>query len=123
MPPTTKKPTATDPEPPYPKPGLVGPADTDNPDVRVSSAPPTPTGRDLHTGTTITAVALPDRPAPPGPLQLASEPRTESYELVAPGGTVVEVTHNIDIGQRSYHWTDRTTLARRQVPDPGDGAA
>jgi len=88
--PTTKKPTATDPEPPYPKPGLV---------------------------------ALPDRPAPPGPLQLASEPRTESYELVAPGGTVVEVTHNIDTGQRSYHWTSRTTLAGRQVPDPGDSAA
>jgi len=32
---------------------------------------------------------------------------TSSYETTAPNGTVVEVTHNLDTGEASYHWTDR----------------
>jgi len=41
------------------------------------------------------------------PLRLIGEPRIERYELAAPDGTVVEVTHNIDTGEASYLWTDR----------------
>jgi hypothetical protein len=35
----------------------------------------------------------------------------ETYELLAPGNVVVEVTRNIDTGQQSLVWTDRTQLA------------
>jgi hypothetical protein len=95
--------------PEYPKPGLVGPADTDDPTVRVSSTNPAPTEQDRRTGRTPAAVAVdPPRPAP---LRLAGEHRTETYELLAPGNVVVDVTHNLDTGATEYVWTDRTELA------------
>lgn len=101
----TKKPAH---DPVYPSPGVTGPADTDDPDVRVSSVPAAPSATDLRSGTTAAvAVVLPLAP----PLQLVSDPRIETYEIVAPGGTVVEVTRNIDTGAAlGYVWTDRTRI-------------
>jgi hypothetical protein len=95
--------------PDYPTPGLTGPADTDDPDVRVSSSNPNPTEQDRRTGRTPAAVVV-DRPQA-APLRLAAEHRTETYELLAPGGVVVAVTHNLDTGATEYVWTDRTELA------------
>jgi hypothetical protein len=93
----------------YPTAGLTGPADTDDPDVRVSSSSPNPTDQDRRTGRTPAAVAM--DPPQPVPLRLAGEHRTETYELLAPGNVVVAVTHNLDTGATEYVWTDRTELA------------
>ena len=90
--------------PEYPESGLTGPADTSDPSVRVSSTAPTPSETDLRRGTAIAATAI---VPPPPPLALVGEPRIERYELVAPGGTVVEVTRDLDSDQLAYNWTDR----------------
>jgi hypothetical protein len=65
---------------------------------------------DPCTGTTTGAVVRPDQPALAGPLQLATDPRVETFLLTAPGGTVVEVTHDLGTGRRAYHWIDPTVL-------------
>ena len=94
----------------YPQPDTAGPADTDDLDVRVLSAPPAASEPDPCTGTTIAAVVRPDQPALAGPLQLATDSRVETFLLTAPGGTVVEVTHDLGTGRRAYHWIDPTVL-------------
>ncbi len=92
--------------PEYPESGLTGPADTSDPNVRVSSTAAAPSETDLRRGTAIAATAIVPPPPPP-PLALVGEPRIESYELLAPGGTVVEVTRDLDSDQLAYHWTAR----------------
>ncbi len=82
---------------------LHGPADTDDPAVRVSTT--SPDNSDLRSGTKPAAVVVDPLAVPP--LRLIGEPRIETYEQIAPDGTVVEVTHNLDTGEASYHWTDR----------------
>lgn len=49
-----------------------------------------------------------DAPTTSGPLPLADENRVERYEIVAPDGRVVEVTHDLDSGELEYVWTTRT---------------
>jgi hypothetical protein len=96
---------------PTPRTKLTGPADTDSPDEHVTSGRTTPTENHLRGGQAIPAT-VPVAPRPvAGPLQLAGEPRLETYELLAPGNVVVEVTRNIDTGEQSLVWTDRTELA------------
>jgi hypothetical protein len=94
----------------YPQRGLIGPADTTDATVRVSSTPPAPSDTDLRTGRVQAATAVGHHrdPAAPAPLRLATEPRTETYEVEAPGGTIVKITRNIDTGQHSIEWTDRS---------------
>ena len=82
---------------------LHGPGDTDDPAVRVSTT--SPDDSDLRSGVKPAAVVVDPSAVPP--LRLIGEPRIERYELAAPDGTVVEVTHNIDTGEASYLWTDR----------------
>ncbi len=94
--------------PEYPESGLTGPADTSDPSVRVSSTAPTPSETDLRRGTAIAATAI--VPPTPPPLALVGEPRIESYELIAPGGLIVEVVRDLDSDQLSYNWTDRTVF-------------
>jgi len=95
----------------YPQLDTAGSADTDDLDVGVLSAPPAASEPDPCTRTTIGAVPRPDQPTLlAGPLQLATDPRVETFVLTAPGGTVVEVTHDLDTGRRAYHWIDPTVL-------------
>ena len=94
----------------YPQPDTAGSADTDDLDVRVLSAPPAASEPDPCTGTTIAAVVRPDQPALAGPLQLATRSACRDVLAHRSRGTVVEVTHDLDTGQRAYHWTDPTVL-------------
>ncbi len=102
----------TEPAIEYPTPGLTGPADTDDPTIRVSSTPPAYSEHDQLTGTS--TAAAPAEHDVPEVLRLADEPRIDTHELVAPTGTIVEVTHNLDTGQRDYQWTDRNVF----TPEP-----
>jgi hypothetical protein len=108
----TKRPTTDTAAVEYPQPGLIGPADTDDPTVRVTSARPTPTDTDLQTGRTSAATAIGHHrePAAAAALRLADEPRVESFEVVAPGGSIVVVTRNIDTGAHSVEWTERSVF-------------
>lgn len=98
--------------PAYPAPGVTGPVDTADATVRVSSASPAPTDHDRRTGRTpaVVPVDRPD-PVPPPPLLRLTGERIEHYELLAPGGVVVEVTNNLDTGETQYRWTDRDQLS------------
>jgi hypothetical protein len=90
----------------------VGPADTDTPDEHVTSARVAPDTDDLRGGRAIPAtIPVEPRPTQAPALVLADEPRIDQFEVLAPGNVVVEVTHNIDTGERSYVWTERTHLA------------
>lgn len=111
--PTKRTDTPADPE--YPKAGLTGPADTDDPGVRVTTAQPQPSDYDRRRGATPAAAAVGHHEPPTPPLRLTSEPRIETYDLQAPGGTPVAVTHNIDTGEATYDWGSS--------PPPHDDAA
>lgn len=95
--------------PTYPKAGMTGPADTDDPGVRVSSTPPNPTPVDIRSGTTRGATAA-GQHQPAAPLRLLGEPRIERFETVTPAGRVVEVARNLDTGHADYTLTDRSRL-------------
>jgi hypothetical protein len=90
----------------------LGAADTDDPDAFVTSSRPDPTDNDLRTGRVAAVASVAPRPTGEPQLVLASEPRIEVFEQLAPGNVVVEITHNLDTGSRSYRWTDRTRLSR-----------
>jgi hypothetical protein len=90
----------------------TGASDTDSVDEHVTSARVAPTTDDLRGGRAIPAtVPVEPRPTPAPPLVLADEPRFEEYELMAPGGVVVEVRRNLDTGEQWLSWTNRTQLA------------
>lgn len=73
------------------------PADTTDPNERVSSVPVRPDRDAVRTGT-VNAVLLNDNlPSPQG--VDVKDPRVETYTAVRPDGAQVKVTHNLDTGE------------------------
>lgn len=76
---------------------LTGPADTDDPDQRVSSVTPDKATAATAGRQTVNAVA--PLPKPPATRRNTSNDRTEKYQATRPDGTEVTVTHNLDTGE------------------------
>lgn len=72
-----------------------GPADTTDPTERASTVIPNPGPEALAVGTVNAVKPLPKVKAKAA----AKDPRTESYEAVAPDGSVVKVERNIETGE------------------------
>lgn len=74
------------------------PADTTDPDERVSSVRVTP-DKDAVKAGTVNAVLVNDNlPTPAGPVT-GDKARTETYKARKPDGSVVTVTRNIETGE------------------------
>lgn len=74
-----------------------GPADTTDPNERVSSVPVQPDVSAVRAGT-VNAVLVNDNLPTPQAREI-KDPRIETYQAVRPDGSTVKVTHNVETGE------------------------